>query len=313
MLNRHNQPKWRPPHPPKTEHPLTKVSGVKTTVELPFRPPPNDPLRGGWKELERTEENGQICRNYVEQLNSAEMKRYRPRSRKECKSKIDSYVTDDVFNFKQTRELQEQADQGFWMGAAEVPRAYEKWGPDACEAANKGWAGTYTWWSDNDGDLPTRVVGGRDTQGMMGRPRKIPWKQNAAEKMGPAAYSLDYVWNNNTQKCQRTIKASGWLKEALSCTGNLGSQCDLGYTAASEITKMYKDYTNKVVETKTRSQALEDFFSVANPLIKENAEAAKQCNYDGWWDRKMCASDKVWDNLPLLIVGGIVVAYIVLS
>jgi hypothetical protein len=206
-----------------------------------------------------------------------------------------------------------------------------KWNKAQCAEADKASGGAYTWWAENGYDIDTTINPTQASQGMTANALRkvtegVKWNRKKKDHpeaygFGPAAYDLHYKWNDTTNSCERGVAITPWFRDALNCKGNFGETCDLGYSVADDITNKYTAYEKTKAEGGPINQALEDFFGVANTVIADAKKKKEGCAYDGWWDRKMCSVDHFTDgvgsffssNGPILVIGGLAIAYVVLS
>ncbi len=265
-----------------------------------------------WHEVATHEKDGKICKDFVETLIPGTTNR-QPKTKTDCKDKTFWDNVSDLVTFSKNSATQQEQDQGKWTETKSLG-TYKTWGSEACHSANVKWGGQYTWWGQNGYDVDTSLEAHKGSQGMLDAPLKIPQKKDAAEKLGPAAYSLHYTYNAGTKQCERAVEATPWLRDALLCTGNIGSVCDLGYSAASEVAKKYEAYKAEKETTGRANQAWEDFFGAAEPVLEQRKENEKNCSQDGWWDRKMCGVGQSLDwSKDILIIGGIVAVVVMLK
>lgn len=331
------------PNPPPAEHPLTKESGVNPNLR--YSPPNrNKPTFNGWwtgkitTVLENPANiNGNVCDHEVEQLTEEEKLIYTPRERTlNCRSVSQANLENESLNYFKTGVEEGAINTGKWTKVSDLA-PHEKFKETTCNLANTQLGGDFTWWGKNGWEVATTIKDHKGTQGMMDAPIKMPNKSTARDKLGPATYSVNYKWNESTGKCERAVKSSAWLRDAMACTGNIGSSCDLGYTASKEVTEMYEKYITDTQGKNTTNQAMVDFFNAAMPSVWEKEKTAQDCGYDGWWDRKICGTEKgfevlgevvsdtvsfagekvggvydaITDNFTLLIVGGVIVVFMI--
>ncbi len=189
---------------------------------------------------------------------------------------------------------QYQADLGNRLYTEEGDyRRWENYNKDECGTINKLSGGDYTWWAQNGYDVDTTVYATQTSQGMSKTPIKVP-KGKGADKVGPAAYTLNYNWNDVTNKCDRKLTLTPWLRDAINCKGNLGENCDLGFTVMQDLEKWKSTYYKE--KGNTNNQAYLDFITVANEGITQAIQNKQNCTYNSWWDRQMCAGDQLVDG-----------------
>lgn len=297
----------------RKDHPLGKHTGLYPTGTGSMKPAFNNKLH---PEVV-TYENGMVCKEGGKNVN------------KVCMTPENWNLFNHAENFKDPNNpvnLQYASDTGKRdYTKLEDWNQWSNFNEEECGVLDSMASGDYTWWTKNGYDVDTRINASKGSQGMTQFPIKLPKDKKGREKLGPAAYHLQYNWNKASGKCDRNLTTSAWFRDAL-IDGK-----DLGANVINEIEAKKHDYL-KGLPVNSGNQALNDFFFVAGKGIDQADQIARDCMYDSALDRSNCSfaqaatelgqdfedvvdastnainSFSKW--LPLIVVGGVIVVVV---